>query len=559
LTYESLGTGALAKVGIKGVGAARALLPRNAANVVDALAARAQDVFTHGGAAKRAVGQEGLDHAIGAMSKHATRDQLRTTVLTKRFGAIRGGLSNDEWADVLRIRNGELPHGEVPPVVLERAKALKSFTDQLQELRGGERYRENYIPGLRDAEEVATDRAGHSHNLLDRPLDVHEIQRDRFAVDPARLDEHTAAFHGAIRSASRQQMARGLEEELGAKYGRFATATGPGAAKVPDAVRALFDRASPATGAMRGDGQVLGDAWRGVVGLPKSAIVGTSPRHIFNIADLLSQHSVAALPEALVNAARISMKPAARGDILSKGIELGAISPSAERDAPVVDFLGKLGIVGKVAAKPLRAMNDLTWHFDDAAVQALAKKYEKAGYKGYSAGRQARRDLVDYEHVSPFTKALKNAAPFAVFNSQIPGAVVRAIGKDPAQAAVRNRLTDGLYYGGEVDTPDGKHIRLYNPTAEIGRADPAAFARKTIADPVRFGVDFAGATAEGKRHFFEYGHDTHDPKEAAKLLLNALLGGVPGAREALQQSGAGVFKKRDWVRDLIQGSTGVGL
>lgn len=128
----------------------------------------------------------------------------------------------------------------------------------------------------------------------------------------------------------------------------------------------------------------------------------------------------------------------------------------------------------------------------------------------------------------------------------------------PAHAEALNRLSGGTYTRGTYETGDGKVLKLYNPTADVGRLDPAGFLRKTLADPVRFGLDFAGATAEGKKHFYEYGHNTHDPKDAGKLLINAALGCVPGSRELLQQGGLGLFKPRDWLRSLLQSSTGIG-
>lgn len=545
LTYESFGTGAIGKLGLKALGAGAKLLPAPARQAIAATRNAAQDAFSYGGAAQRVVGQAGVDTAIGALSKHATRAKLAEDVLAKRFDELHKGLTNDEWADVLRIRNAELPHGDVPQIVVERANALKTFTNQLQKMRGGSAYREHYIPGTAEANEVRADRPASRINLLEQPYDVHELQRDRFAVDASRLGEHNDAFRGAIRSAMRQQMGRDLSEELGKYFG----------GKIPTEVRALFDREIPASGS----GRSFGDYWRGVVALPKSAIVGTSPRHMVNIADLLSQRSLSALPEAAMNAARIVAKPSQRANILDRGIELGAISPTSERTTPIADWLGKMGVVGALPAKAMRAMNDATWAFDDAAVQALAKRNAARGMTGYTAGRQARRDLVDYEHVSPFTEKARNLMPFATFNTQTPGNVLRAVAQDPMRIEALDRASAGTYTGGTYTAGDGRKFKLHNPTADIGRLDPAEFARRTIADPIRAVLDFAGATAEGKKHYFEYGQDTHDPKTAAKLFVNALFAGVPGAREALSQGGLGPFKPRSILEDLFAGSTGISI
>lgn len=143
----------------------------------------------------------------------------------------------------------------------------------------------------------------------------------------------------------------------------------------------------------------------------------------------------------------------------------------------------------------MHKVNDATWAFDDAAV------------------------------------------PFATFNTQIPGAVAKAVARNPARIEAANRASGDALLGGDAQLGD-KKARLYAPSAEVGRAigDPLSFARKSAADPVRALASIVGLSANDRKKYFTYGLDPWTQGGATKILLNMAAPGKHRHRHSMIES-----------------------
>ena len=404
-------------------------------------------------------------------------------------------------------------------------------------------YRRAYLPGPLGEKEAAADREAREIDLLNPRSGNLEHQED-FSVDAEAVPGIDEAFRRAITNASHQATAADLRDEVRDKLG---TSLSPHLAD-------LFKVRTKATGDARSTPEMAADFWRGLVNLPKTAVVGTSPRHMFNIANLALNVDPGAIPGAIRTTSKLLRDPASRYDALKPAIDLGAISPSGERSTGTIDWLERLpGVLG-VAGKGMRKMNDATWAFDDAMVAQVAQRLAQSGAKtGYSAGRDARRSLVDYENTSPFTQHAKNVLPFATFNTQIPGAVFKGILRNPARAEAVNRASGGTMLGGTADVA-GHKVKTYLPTSDVGQLDPPAFVRKALADPVRAALTAAGVDAHGQKRYFTYGSPIN-----MKWLLSAASAGVPEARDLLDAIGMGTFKPRGALQTLLANFAGVGV
>jgi hypothetical protein len=470
-------------------------------------------------------------------------------------------------------------------------------------------YRKFYVPGPREAKAVdEANRPAFTHDPFD-PFDPNlEHRVNPFQVGGVEENQKfTDALSNMLSSTARNVSDASLRNDLAHRLGVAAPAD------IPDALKKLTRTTYQATGNERTPEQAAQDVWRSLISLPKQAVVGTSPRHIFNIAGLQAVADPGSIPGTVKDTLNILAHPDQRDTILSDLInKYGAGGPEFDRTTPVADFLAKLNTptraaggaaiggtsgalsqnpdhseidpgerlrriltgaavgagTGAVAPSAMQFFNKATWAYDDAAVQRMAQGLEKKGLAtGYDAGRQARRSLVDYTNVSPFTEAAKNALPFATFNTQIPGAVLSAVAKNPVRTEALNRLSGGALLGGDVQPggPGGDKVRLYNPPAEIGRMDVPGFVRKSLADPIKMGIDAAGFDQGTRRvggkvvpqHFWTYGQNTHNPVDLLRLLINMGAGSLPEARTVLQQAGYGPFPARPWLDELLQSSTGV--
>jgi hypothetical protein len=412
-------------------------------------------------------------------------------------------------------------------------------------------FKHDYVPGIREAKPTDPNRAAQTYSLLDK-FDPNALHQGEFTIDPANAAGHEAAIRGALSNTAAQVSRAELRKELEARFG----------GSLPPAVAKLFEVARPATGTARSKEQLLRDRWQQIVDMPKRAIVGVLPRHLINVASLGAINNPVATAKAVGQAARIVKNPASRYDELRPGIEAGAIGPRAEHDlaepAWVGALLDKAGPIGGGIRNWGKAVNDATWAMDEAVVNQIAKA--KGG--GYSAGREARKALVDYDNPSRFTRHAKAVAPFATFEGNIPGAVAKAIARNPRGVEAANRATGGTLLGG--DTQLGGHdVRLNLPPAKVGRllgsGNLPEYARGGAADPVRFAISLAtGLSAADKRHYMTYGLDPYKWADLRKILSNMALGGVPEARNVLDQLGDGPYTPRqNFFEELGQGATGV--
>ena len=207
---------------------------------------------------------------------------------------------------------------------------------------------------------------------------------------------------------------------------------------------------------------------------------------------------------------------------------------------------------------------------DEAAKIEYAKLLVKSGEaQGLEAGGLASKRLVDYEHTSPFVRnVMRYIAPFGTFRGSIPGAVVGGIARNPARAALLNRMSGGTMYGGQpapfhqggqpVDPmhPQGAkqpwQFEMYNPTADVSRGldfitpwrqraagvpvsetGPMSYGRSTLAQPI------AGAATLGLEALAAPGASLEDTYKEAMAL--------PGQVKKRQWTQMGLPEKRAYA------------
>ena len=409
-------------------------------------------------------------------------------------------------------------------------------------------FRRNYFPGPHDAAEVAAGRPAREFNILDA-LDPHSLQQDEFHIDPADVNKMEDAYRGMLTSSARTTTANELRQSLSKIY----------SGSVPHEIHELFTRKIPATGSERSDGQRIADAWRAILNLPKTGVVGTSPRHMANIANLLAVHAPHLLPQTVATFGKLAKikDPLEREAFLAEAINMGLDAPFEDKREVVAGFLRNFGLPGKAVAAGMQKMNKATWDFDTAAALTLAKDLaQREGVDALVAGQRARRALVDYRHTSPLTNWLKNVLPFATFESQVPAATLKGVARNPARAEAVNRATRGLFLGGDAAQNDGKKPARYSgPTAKVGRAvlDPAGFARDASSDAVTGPLELLLARAD-KQHWLTHGKpvDWH-------FGLNAASSPIPFGRDLIQQLGLGRYPKEDIWRTLLRSSSGLNI
>jgi hypothetical protein len=373
--------------------------------------------------------------------------------------------------------------------------------------------RDAYMPGTHTgADEGRPERDISPKNYFN----PRNIQREELHITkPEQVHE---GFGGMAASAGRDEKMRVLTEQLGSLLN-------------DDKIDNLFKETIAATGNQRSDLQKFKDAWLKLIGYPRAAVVGVSPRHGANIMDLAMntippQHFPQYVKDTMTLVTRL-MAAASPEDYLKiikeEDAGMGAVSGNfPERkaffqktpettlgDLPFGQHLppGAQGkkILGPLAGKStgpigawMRLNNRLVWAIDDAAKITYAKILKEEGMKPLEAGGTASQRLVDYEHLSKLQKALKYVAPFGTFRGGIPGAVMGGIARNPARAAFLNRATGGTMYGGQPK--QGQHgTELYNPTADVGRGldNPFEFLRSTLGAPVQAGVTMLGEGITG--------------------------------------------------------------
>ena len=169
-------------------------------------------------------------------------------------------------------------------------------------------------------------------------------------------------------------------------------------------------------------------------------------------------------------------------------------------------------------------MNKLVWAIDDAAKQTYGKWLRDSGEaKGLEAGGLASQRLIDYEHLSPVQKALREIAPFGTFRGGIPGAVLGGIARGPVKSAFLNRATGGALYGSKPQT--GKEgVELSLPTAEVGR-----------------GLTYREQVGKGGRKF-----DVSGPGDFLQATLGAPASAIGGAAQTPYSRASSPPRRTRW-------------
>ena len=527
------------------------------------------DLFTYGGKAKRVHGVETVENVLGTKGRVLTQGDARKALYNRTLDQALHGTTEAEQLNVFHWMNGEIPFERLTKTEQAAAKQMDRWRNNL--LRVGQvtapqmvTKRQNWFPGVHPAGEGTEAR---TVNLLE-PFDPHLLQRDVKNVPINSAAEGLAALRGAANSraglATGHKLEKAVRETLGTPTGQA----------IPSEIRDLFDETIRATGNKRDVGQVAADLWRGLINVPKAAVVGTGIGHIANITSLAANQpgGLRAIASAPKTFAQLMAKPGARNQILKDAIEMGAIGRNSERSTAAIDLLNKLPGPLSFPGKVLQLGNKATWAWDDAITQGLAKNFVQQGryLTPTSAGRAARRALVDYEHLSPFAQASKNVMPFAAFHTSLPKAVAGGIARNPARAAFLSRATGGAMYGSDYDLPGVGTTRSYLPTADIGRAEPFKYARNGLALPVAAPIgavesafehsiglnprDFQKNKYGGppKLPFTTFGQDPLTPQGAKALLLQLLTSPIPYGRQIQQNAGLGTYKPQQLLDILLQ-------
>lgn len=464
--------------------------------------------------------------------------------------------------------------------------------------------REHYMPWAHEAE--AGGAPARKINLLDLTKDPRTIERANLEVtNPEQLRR---GFEAMAKNTGRQVERGVVRDALGELVND------------PE-VHKLFERTLRATGDKRTDWDKIKDGWMAAVGYPRAATVSLTPRHGANILDLLANtvgpsDAPKVLKDTMILAARLAhpnITPKQYAALTQEGRQLGAISGEFRERKPFFQTFPEWapGVGGKkipVLSVWTRLNNRLVWAVDEAAKQTYAKiLVERGEAEGLHAGGLASKRLVDYEHTSPMVEALRYIAPFGTFRGSIPGAVAGGIIRNPARAAFLNRATGGTMYGDQPGNSQDHGVKLFNPTADVGRAitAPQEYIRSTIAAPVQAAAtiaqegiaaghpgaslqaigqelrDLPGQVAHGQ--WDQIGQERKASKYAdvvalrharylnyrnpidLRWLLSAAAAGIPEARDALNEMGAGQFRQRTGTgperlgKAALQQVLGVGI
>jgi hypothetical protein len=364
-------------------------------------------------------------------------------------------------------------------------------------------------------------------------------------------------------------------------------------------INKVFEEAVPATGNYRDDTQRLFDAWKATLTYPRAGIVAMSPGHMANEVNLLIANTDPQdLPRVAKNFVALTAKifkarnAKEYSQATAEGRRLGTGTGSfaehktpfqgISKSIPVLNTLNPknwrnegllrdLPVNPKLAGKPIpilswwtARMSKLTWAADEAAATVMGQELERKGVK--AAGGVARSRMVDYEYRTPFQETMRTISPFGTFEGGIPGAVLGAVGRNPARAAFYNRLTGGVMYG---DRPkkDQPGFTGYFPTAKVseGILNPGKYAMNALGSLPSASLGTAmnaldaarGRKVNWGRNPAAYGQTwlpTTLPNGQYDLgfIASQADAGIPQAQTFLESIGIGRFKWRglasEWMR-----------
>jgi hypothetical protein len=570
--------GAPARLARAGLGLTRAAvgaIPRAGPEILhgaEQVGRMGQQIFGLGGKGaeevKHVYGPAAKDTFLGAQNRAGAEGEYVTNTLLRRRQQAVKGLSAAEKTQVQQILHGE-DAGKVSPRVTEAAAATRKILDDAFHAQASvatragmaaphasltkfpihpgtatTEYKTHYLPAPREAT-TGADRGAVEFDPS-RYQNPRLLPQGEFHVDPTVPHVYEDALDDALRKAGKSVTATHLQHYLGE--------AGLGDSPI---VQDALKRSAPATGRARTPLQYGADLAKGVTGYGKAAQVSFTPYHIGNIGSLLALRRPDAIPETIWNTAKLMFargNPEKAYDILREGINRGAVGPAHDR----LPFLNKIPGVGAYT----KFNNDLVWNFDKSAQQALAKR----SGEGFASGRRANEALIDYHHPSEFAKGPgAYLSRFPTYRTQLPGAVLKSVGHNPALAGLLNHLTSGYLFGGDVPGPDGQQHRSSFAAADIGRmTSPGGvtdYARSSASDPVRLGLAEGGAgiaageqakgfhvSPDAKRELFwgNYGHDPNTLKNA----LNLLSAGLPFGRDVSNATGISPFAPKS-IQDRL--------
>lgn len=490
-----------------------------------------------------------------------------------------------------RIIGQNLPEHQLPPELRE----FQSPADQ--GVLSARNFRPDYHPGYQSAQTEADDfTRPHSYNLLN-PFAGHALEREDFKIGDVPDDKAAdtaaqlqAALTRRLKASAVQASAGQLRSALGVK---------PGLA--PQALAKLFDQTPRAVGEARNWKEKGQDYLRLPADAARSTLTAFGLKHgLINVPTLagLSEGGQPVADMFRDAGELMKMSPEERWEFMRAAREGGAIGSEHDRDNQTLGLLDKVPVAARAAlggayggyqgqkaesdanpggstlqrlaasgagalvggaggaALPRigRFSNDLTWALDESAKRAVFNAKVKKGMSPADAAAQTLKDTVDYTKRTPIAKGLQDwgLAPFATFATKIPGAVAGSVARNPHNAIMLDRLTQGLASNGTLDLPneptnshgDPAQLAISNPlseTAEFGQ-HPMKYVRAKASDPARIVTSIIANALSGhpldaftsphaKANYMTMGqpllpHSTPDGMKSG-YLLNAAASDIP--------------------------------
>jgi hypothetical protein len=423
----------------------------------------------------------------------------------------------------------------------ELPENLREFTPPAnQGVLGPLEYKKHYLPGNRGAPEIDPAERPKPYNRLFPNAPEANPQRP-YKIGPGATDEA-----GGSKVASMDEVLaksnKGTAKQTSAARLRQALGVKPGAATSPDdPLMKLFTETPEAKGAARNIGEHIAGAMRVPADLARTGLIAFSGKHGLINVPTLAAVSEGARPvgEMFGTAARtMRMSPEEKWEAQREAREAGVIGPEFERENPFLNWLGKVPtaarigagaayggyqgqdlenrlnpqgnlaerIAGGAAGAGLGAFalpigkfgNASTWALDEAAkARVYAAKIAK-GMKPPDAAMETLHDMIDYAHRTPLAKWLQHwgAAPFSTFATKVPGAIAGSIKRNPRNAILLDRLTQGLGSQGSIDLP-GAPAQANGKPAQFDMSTPLSETIGGVVDPGKYlrskGSDTANA------------------------------------------------------------------
>lgn len=219
----------------------------------------------------------------------------------------------------------------------------------------------------------------------------------------------------------------------------------------------------------------------------------------------------------------------------------GVTSYVPERSVP--ELLQKVPGLAQLS----RASGTALWKYDDLLRALATRNRELGGESLGDAARYVNKRMVDYGSNAPIANAAKSVVPFGKFRAGIPGAVALSLIEHPERYAALDRLTHGMFTGGTQTDENGNKKKWYLPSSDVLRLDPGAYARSSVADPLKDVLSLLGM------------HDaTYGIKPNAKngrfwklVVTQSPLGDIPGMEYVLDKLGLTPFKETSPVDSLL--------